>query len=252
MVHNGDADNGVRRLIERYLSEVDASLVGVPAAQRREILEDLRAHVEASLVAAGARDEATARTIIDRLGSPEELAREARERLGVPEPMPVVQAGPGLLEYAAIVLTALFWPVGILLAWLSPLWRKRDKVIATLIGCLGVVVLLSGFMAYRVASIASIGPVVSVSDGSGDAVQVYDVPAPSRVAPSSEQPVPTVETVRPTGQQIADHGSRVGVAILTLPLLFLSFGSPFLSALYLAIRLQRPPVAAPRAAPHLI
>ena len=35
MVRNGDTDDGVRRLIERYLQEVDEALVGVPAAQRR-------------------------------------------------------------------------------------------------------------------------------------------------------------------------------------------------------------------------
>ena len=242
MVRNGDTDDGVRRLIERYLQEVDEALVGVPAAQRREILEDLRAHIDASLAAAGGRDEATVRTILDRLGSPEELARETRERLGVPEPMPVAQAGPGLLEYAAIVLTALFWPVGILLAWLSPMWRTRDKVIATLIGCLAIVLAIVGLMAYRV------GTATLVHETGGD--------IPTHVIVTEENgsqsvsPAPTVEPARPSVERAPEASEswdiplRLAAVLVGLLVLF----SPFLSALYLAIRLRRPRVTAPRAA----
>lgn len=243
MVRNGDTDDGVRRLIERYLQEVDEALVGVPAAQRREILEDLRAHIDASLAAAGGRDEATVRTILDRLGSPEELARETRERLGVPEPMPVAQAGPGLLEYAAIVLTALFWPVGILLAWLSPMWRTRDKVIATLIGCLAIVVAVVGLMAFRVGSTTAVQ------------VQQVDVPAPVERpgdVPSVERE-PSVETT-PTSVERVSKSSEwwdVPVRLAAMVMGMLVLFSPFLSALYLAIRLRRPRRAAPRANPVL-
>ena len=240
MVRNGETDDGVRRLIERYLQEVDEALVGVPAAQRREILEDLRTHIDASLAAAGTRDEATVRTILDRLGSPEELARETRERLGVPEPIPVAPAGPGFLEYAAIVLTALFWPVGILLAWLSPMWRTRDKVVATLIGCLAIVLAIVGLMEFRVGSVT--------------AVQEHrqDVPVPMERrgdVPSNERE-PSVETTPAPVERASESSAwwdvpvRLAAFVVGMLVLF----SPFLSALYLAIRLRRPRAPAPRAA----
>ncbi len=36
-----------------------------------------------------------------------------------------------------MVLTVIFWPVGVLLAWLSPRWFARDKVAATALPALG-------------------------------------------------------------------------------------------------------------------
>ncbi|MDI3339366.1 MAG: hypothetical protein QJR03_02420 [Sphaerobacter sp.] len=245
MVRNRGADDGVRRLIARYLTEVEAELADLPPAQRREILEDLQQHVEDALAVAGARDEATVRTVLDRLGPPDELAREARERLGLPPAAAAARQGPGLLEYAAVVLTALFWPVGILLAWLSPWWHTRDKVIATLIGFLGLVLLVGGLMAVRVSSV--------------DAVRVDDVPMPQPVETRPGLPVPTVAATQPP----LDHepnarasGSapvRVIAGAAGLLMFLVILCCPLLSAGYLAIRLRRPPApAAPRTATQFI
>jgi hypothetical protein len=68
--------------------------------------------------------------ILDRLGDPAELAVEHRPQVAAPTP---AAWRPGVLEVAALVLTPLFWPVGIILLWASPAWNRRDKLIGTLI-----------------------------------------------------------------------------------------------------------------------
>jgi hypothetical protein len=40
---------------------------------------------------------------------------------------------PGILEIAALVLLPFIWPVGVILLWISPAWKRRDKVIGTLV-----------------------------------------------------------------------------------------------------------------------
>jgi hypothetical protein len=66
-----------------------------------------------------------------RLGSPNTKARSG-DRAGV-------------LEIAAILLTPLFWPVGVILLWTSWAWNTRDKLIGSILppgGYFGVAVLL--------------------------------------------------------------------------------------------------------------
>lgn len=46
--------------------------------------------------------------------------------------------GSRLVAIATPVLIVLLWPLGVLLLWLSPYWRGRDKVIGTLLLPCGV------------------------------------------------------------------------------------------------------------------
>jgi uncharacterized membrane protein len=59
---------------------------------------------------------------------------------------PDAGSGSRLLEIAAVVLTPLLWPIGVILLWTSTAWDTRDKVIGTLVppgGYFGVAVILA-------------------------------------------------------------------------------------------------------------
>jgi hypothetical protein len=70
------------RLVQDYLSELDASMRGLPAAQARELREQIVAHLDDALQA-DSDDQSVAATL-RRLGSPADLAAEARA--GIPAP----------------------------------------------------------------------------------------------------------------------------------------------------------------------
>lgn len=222
-------DEAVQRLIATYLEEVAVALADLPPAQRREILDDLRAHIADALAAAPEQNEAAVRNILDRMGTPDDLARDARERLGIsPPPTAAALGEPGLLEYAAIVLTALLWPIGILLAWSSAWWQTRHKVIATLIGVLGIMAVVFGLISFTVVSGTSVTAEV-----------VLDVPVyVGEGTPTAEATPPTgpAEPSRRFWRQVGEAGPR----ILVLPLILLIPASPLLSAGYLAYRLRHP------------
>ena len=128
-----------RALVERYLDRLSRALADVPAEARRELLEDVRGHIDEAWAAEPDRSREALQAILQRLGEPEALAAEERERLGLPAIPP--HSHPGLLEWAAIVLTAVFTPIGLILAWLSTRWQARDKAIATGIALVGLALL---------------------------------------------------------------------------------------------------------------
>ena len=122
-------------LIHRYLQELEAALGDLPADRRRELLEEVGEHIATARAALDPENEATVRTMLERLGDPADIAAEARERFGV-QPRPPAPTTPRL-EVAAIVLLVipfLGWVVGVVLVWVSRLWTTRDKLIGTLGG----------------------------------------------------------------------------------------------------------------------
>jgi hypothetical protein len=90
--------------------------------------------------------EADVRNALDRIGDPEDIAAEARERFGI------ARGRPSWTDPLAIVLLLIGgflwfvgWIAGVVLLWLSVVWSVRDKVIATLLvpgGLLAPVLLL--------------------------------------------------------------------------------------------------------------
>jgi hypothetical protein len=114
-----------------YLRRLDDELRGLPRARREEILTEVREHInEADPVG-----EAELREVLDRLGDPEDIAAEARERFGVAD------KGMGTQEVAAVVLLTIGglllpligWLAGAVLMWGSRAWNTRDKWIGTLL-----------------------------------------------------------------------------------------------------------------------
>ena len=65
------------RLIDDYLRQVQVAAGGIASDQRVELVSEVREHIASALGAAGESDEVTVRNVLERLGPPEEITREA-------------------------------------------------------------------------------------------------------------------------------------------------------------------------------
>ena len=215
-------DEERRALIQEYLDRLARELGDLPRATRDELVTDVRGHIDEAWGDSPDQSRAALLNILERLGPPESLAREARERLGLPARAERPPAGP--LEIAAIALTALFWPVGLILAWLSPMWRTRDKIIATAIPIVGLVLVpIVSFAAYvtpATPAVAEVSTVVSVTE------EETNEPAGDRLGPVAPAP-----TSRPANVVVEVLSRFVVIAGIV--------GAPFFAAGYLALTLGR-------------
>lgn len=146
--------SGTDALVAGYLERLERAAAGLPPDRRSELLEGIAEHISS----ADAVDEAGVRTLLDRLGEPEEIVAAAREDLTGPAwqsgwgPPPTVSVPRGTgHELAAVLmltlgsfLPVLGWLVGVVLLWTSSLWRVREKVLGTLVVPLGPGVVLVG------------------------------------------------------------------------------------------------------------
>lgn len=193
-------------IIAGYLARLEAALAPVPEPRRKELLEDVREHIVEARMALSDETDAGLLNILDRLGDPADMAAA---EIGREEPAPTSRPKSRVMEIAAIVLLLLFWPVGVVLVWISDSWNTRDKLIGTLVppgGYLGIFVL---------------GPVFAL--GTFTTVCRTATDAAGHVVSSS----------CPSGA--AQTGIDIGAALL---LVFYLLG-PVVSALYLAVRLRR-------------
>jgi uncharacterized membrane protein len=134
----------VDTLVDRYLTDLEAQLRGLPADRRREILDEVAEHITAARATLDAETEAAIRTVLERLGDPADIAAEARERFGVSaepaRPTPWLEVA----TLVALLIPFLGWVVGVVLLWLSRTWTTREKAIGTLLALgVGVLALLS-------------------------------------------------------------------------------------------------------------
>ena len=124
-------------LIEGYLARLRAAAVDLTPGARDELTGDVRAHIAEARSRETEETDATILNILDRLGEPDELVSEARQRPNPSTPGRQSAAPgpyrPGAMEIAAVVLLPFVWPVGVILLWLSPAWRVRDKIIGSLL-----------------------------------------------------------------------------------------------------------------------
>lgn len=118
---------------ERYLQRLDRCLRDLPRAQREEIMEEVRTHIEEELAVASS--DAHVRNILDDLGDPEMIAADARTRFDVaPRKAGTLEgfAIAGLLV-GGLILPFVGWFVGVVLLWISRVWTTRDKLIGTFV-----------------------------------------------------------------------------------------------------------------------
>ena len=166
------------RLASDYLARLDAAARTLPADRRTELLEGITEHLDSARAAGELGDEAAARTLLDRLGEPEEIVAAAREEGpagrgaagGTPPgwgPPSWQGSGPGhapppapgrptvmtppstaLETTAVLMLTAgsllpvVGWLVGVALLWTSRRWRTGEKLLGTLVVPFGPGILL--------------------------------------------------------------------------------------------------------------
>ena len=178
-------------LVHEYLSRLHTTAVAaLPKGQAEDLLADITEHLDTA-TDGGTADEATVRSAIDRLGSPDEVVAAALGSasgvVGIP---PMSYAGPGTtgglpaaattpaaptyrLEKAALVLlvaaelVALFlplsaplWVAGLVCLALATAWQGRDRVLAWAFVATGLPVFLgslvgAGLLATMVSSVCT-------------------------------------------------------------------------------------------------
>jgi hypothetical protein len=140
-------------LVNDYLVRLEAAAWPLQPERRRELLAEVREHIESALAESGARDEVTTRNVLERLGAPEEIvaAEVGSAGSGLGSQVVTVVRAPerprwGASEVAAIAFLtvgAVFLPIigpliGLAFVWSADAWSTRQKWVATTI----VVVLL--------------------------------------------------------------------------------------------------------------
>ena len=122
------------KLVADYLGRLDRELRDLPRARRRELVEEITGHIAEARADLETENEASIRSLLDRLGDPADIAAEARGRFGVE------RHGSGLdivalilLLIGGIVLPVVGWVVGVVLLWISETWTTTEKVIGTLV-----------------------------------------------------------------------------------------------------------------------
>jgi hypothetical protein len=170
------------QLIDGYLARLRVAATDLPASVRDELIDDMRAHITEARARESDETDATILNILDRLGEPDAVVAEAARRPDVfgsgqpsrrPEPY-----RPGILEIAALVLLPFLWPVGVVLLWISPAWKTRDKVIGTVLppGGYPGLLYLGLFLGHAVGGHSSGGSCVASGDSSGVVTQICSGP----------------------------------------------------------------------------
>jgi HAAS domain-containing protein len=179
------------QLVAAYLHRLASAAMQLPAAHRAELVDEIREHI-ASARHAGPAGEAATRTVLDRLGSPEDIVAAAREG----EPGPVLPpVGPmrkpvAALEIWSVVLLTIGscvpivgWTTGVVLLWCSRRWRIREKLLGTLVspGGPGLALLLLVTLPTRVCQTGPATPEMVGTDSDG-VVHVIQSAGPARTS----------------------------------------------------------------------
>lgn len=122
------------KLVDDYLRRLNRELAGFPRGRRRELVEEISGHIAEARAGLEQQGEADIRTLLDRIGEPEDIAAEARERSGArPRRSGWDVVALILLLIGGIVLPVIGWLVGVVLLWASEAWTAREKLIGTLV-----------------------------------------------------------------------------------------------------------------------
>jgi uncharacterized membrane protein len=153
-----------------------AELRDLPRGRQRELLGEIRDHIDSAQKRGAGDDETYVRNILERLGEPAEIAEEARHRLGVRRAKPGAPEVGALilLPIGGVVVPVVGWIVGVILLWSSHLWTTRDKLAGTLLFPGGLLIpfyLL--FFSVRFCSVERVnGRIVSESCADPSSVEV--------------------------------------------------------------------------------
>jgi HAAS domain-containing protein len=148
-------------LVKDYLRRLEAASAQLPHDRRAELVGEIEEHVDAALAEAGAHDEATVRGVLDRLGSPEEIAAAAGADRA---PRARRETAALIVLFVSCVVPLFGYLIGARLVLSSRAWAESEKGRALLLAPLGV---LAGAVAVLVAAsslshgepFGSVGPV---------------------------------------------------------------------------------------------
>jgi uncharacterized membrane protein len=122
------------KLVETYLKRLNSELRDLPRARRRELVEEIAEHISEARSDLEVEDEAAIRTLLDRIGAPEDIAADARERFGIQRRGAALDVvAVILLLIGGVILPVIGWVVGVVLLWSSTVWTSREKLVGTLV-----------------------------------------------------------------------------------------------------------------------
>jgi hypothetical protein len=215
-------------LLRAYLDRLDRCAAVLPADQRTELVEEISRHIADAMAIGQVRTEADMRTLLDRLGEPEEIVAaagaDAGATSGFPPAPPYIGGAPvalraptttwegttvALLTIGSIV-PVIGWLAGVAMLWRSRRWRPGEKLLGTLIMPLGPAAVLWFALLPLSSESCTDGPVIS-SDGTET---YYD---------------PTMTTV----PQVCTHSGLVLSAWVSIPLILLWLIAPVVVAVVL-------------------
>jgi len=200
-------------LVGVYMARLGAALANIPVERRDEIAGEIASHIAEERFGLADESDADVQGLLARLGDPVEIAAAAQDGRAA---VPVAGREWGLLEVAALILTPFIWPVGVILLWLSPAWRVRDKLIGTLVPPGGYMTIFFLGPAVMLGSLGTGGSCMTETDDTGKVI--YNSCTGAAAWPEWVQ----------TALAIA---GLVGLALILL--------LPVLVAIYLAIQLRR-------------
>jgi uncharacterized membrane protein len=122
-------------LVDDYLRRLEAAAADLPRERRKELVAEIEEHVDAALAEAG-DDETAVRNVLERLGSPEEIAAAA----GVAPERGHLETAALIVLSVSFVLPGVGYLIGAGLVLASKAWNGREKTIGLLIPPLVVVV----------------------------------------------------------------------------------------------------------------
>jgi uncharacterized membrane protein len=122
--------------VASYLDALNRALHGLPDLVHAEVYSEIRQHI-ADELAGRPGDPSAVPEVLDRLGDPIEIAREAG---AYPSPRSLPQRKSRVHEIFAVILVSIGgfvagigWLVGIVLLWTSDRFTRADKVIGTIL-----------------------------------------------------------------------------------------------------------------------
>lgn len=136
------------RLVKDYLDRLADAARPLATGRRRELVDEVREHIETDLARMGRHDEATVRNILERLGSPDAIVaveldvdRRAPEAVmslsGLDRDVGVWEVLAILLLTVGAVVVPIFAPaVGLAFTWVSTRWSRRTKLVITAVALL--------------------------------------------------------------------------------------------------------------------
>ncbi len=118
-------------LAASYMERFRQAARVLPPGERDDVIGDIEAHLIEAIPPTAS--EAEARTVLERLGDPEEIVGTERPAVPAPRRGTLEWAAVVLLPVGGVVLPVIGWAVGVVLLWSSRAWTVRDKLIGTFV-----------------------------------------------------------------------------------------------------------------------